>query len=122
MFTAVHHFNSIDYCGVINILLPVSLLWRTRQLKMATASINSPVYGGAQTTAEELTIKDAMNVLSREERFMGTVHAMNTLLIHKGVYSQKEFDAIFCRWAKTQLKRAKRDRPGHKSILARLFR
>jgi 3-hydroxyacyl-CoA dehydrogenase len=90
---------------------------------MATASINSPVYNGAQSKTDDLTIKDAVEALSREERFMGTVHAMNTLLIHKGLYTQKEFDAIFCRWARTQLKRDRNDRPGHsRSILARLFR
>lgn len=72
---------------------------------------------------EDLTIREAVEILSREERFMGTVHAMNTLLVHKGIYTQQEFDVIFCRWAKTQLNRSKSTRPGWRfTFFSRLFR
>jgi hypothetical protein len=60
----------------------------------------------------ELTMREAVEILSREERFMATVAAVNTLLIDKGVYTQEEFDGIFCRWAKAQLQRPKNQRVG----------
>lgn len=55
---------------------------------------------------------EAMEILSREERFMATVAAMNTLLIEKRVYTQQEFDAIFVRWAEAQQSKTKSQRPG----------
>jgi hypothetical protein len=33
---------------------------------------------------------------------MATVYAMNTLLIHKGVYTQKEFEVLFLEWMKKE--------------------
>ena len=91
---------------------------------MATLSASAPasVYADETLNTNNFSIVDAVEALSREERFMGTVHAINTLLIHKGIYSQQEFDAVFCRWAKTQLNRARNKRPGHRSIFSRLFR
>ena len=41
----------------------------------------------------------AMERLSREDRFKATVSAMNTLLIQKGIYTQAEFEIYFCQWA-----------------------
>lgn len=75
----------------------------------------------AQVSREGLSIREAVDILSREERFMGTVAAMNTLLIHKGIYTQQEFDTVFCRWAKTQLERSKSQRPGWRSSIRSLF-
>lgn len=67
-----------------------------------------------KSTAElELTMHQAVEILSREERFMATVAAVNTLLISKGIYTQAEFDEIFCRWAKAQLLRPKSQRVGN---------
>lgn len=86
---------------------------------MATATI--PTAGEAMQSVS-MTMPEAAKLLSREERFMGTVHAMNTLLIHKGIYTQQEFDEIFCRWAKTQLSRPKAERPGWPRFFARWFR
>jgi len=40
--------------------------------------------------------------LSRDDRFKATVYAMNTLLIHKGIYTQKEFQELFVEWASKQ--------------------
>jgi hypothetical protein len=42
--------------------------------------------------------------LSRDDRFKATVYAMNTLLIHKGIYTQKEFEKLFVEWASKQAK------------------
>ncbi len=61
----------------------------------------------------EITFQQAMQMLSREERFMATVAAMNSLLIQKGVYTSEEFESLFCGWALAQLERPKDSRPGH---------
>jgi hypothetical protein len=75
------------------------------------ASISLP---RTQETASSktLTMPEAAEFLSREERFMATVAAMNTLLIEKRVYTQQEFDAIFVGWAKAQLSKPKKQRTG----------
>ncbi|HEV3317285.1 MAG TPA: hypothetical protein VG488_09965 [Candidatus Angelobacter sp.] len=65
--------------------------------------------------AQTMTMPEAAKLLSREERFMATVAAMNTLLIEKGVYTQEEFDAIYIQWAVTQQSRPKKQRPGWRS-------
>jgi hypothetical protein len=51
---------------------------------------------------------EAARLLSREERFMATVAAMNTLLIEKQIYTQQEFDAIFCDWAAAQVSKSRK--------------
>jgi hypothetical protein len=45
-----------------------------------------------------MSFDKAMEIASRDERFMATVYAMNSLLIHKGVYSQEEFETLFVEW------------------------
>jgi hypothetical protein len=45
-----------------------------------------------------MSFDKAIEIASRDERFMATVYAMNTLLIHKGIYSQEEFEALFVEW------------------------
>jgi hypothetical protein len=45
-----------------------------------------------------MSFDKAIEIASRNERFMATVYAMNTLLIHKGIYSQEEFEALFVEW------------------------
>jgi hypothetical protein len=62
--------------------------------------------------ASELTFEDAIEALSREERFMGTVSAMNSLLVKKGIYSTAEFQEIFVEWATAQMEKPARERPG----------
>lgn len=41
----------------------------------------------------------ALELLSRDDRFKATIYAMNTLLIHKGIYTQQEFQQLFVEWA-----------------------
>jgi hypothetical protein len=77
---------------------------------MATSTVSNSA--GMHRRTEGLTIQQAVDVLSREERFMATVAAMNTLLIAKGIYTQAEFDQIFCRWAEAQLNKPSSARPG----------
>jgi hypothetical protein len=45
-----------------------------------------------------MSFEEAMKVASRDERFMATIYAMNTLLLNKGVYSRKEFQELFTEW------------------------
>jgi hypothetical protein len=46
-----------------------------------------------------MSYDEALDILSRDDRFKATVYAMNTLLIHKGVYTQQEFQQLFVEWA-----------------------
>lgn len=49
-----------------------------------------------------MSFQEALQTLSRDERFKATVYAMNTLLIQKGVYSRAEFEKLFSAWAEKQ--------------------
>jgi hypothetical protein len=49
-----------------------------------------------------VSYEEILECLSRDERFKATVYAMNTLLIHKGIYTQKEFQQLFIEWASKQ--------------------
>ena len=53
---------------------------------------------------DPISFDDAMNRLSREERFRATVYAMNTLLVQKGIYSPEEFEFHFRQFAEKSLK------------------
>jgi hypothetical protein len=54
-----------------------------------------------------VSYEKALEVLSRDDRFKATIYAMNTLLIHKGIYTQQEFQELFVEWAnKEELKKA----------------
>jgi len=53
-----------------------------------------------------MSFEEALEITSRDESFKATVYAMNTLLIHKGVYTQEEFQTRFVEWVeKEQRKR-----------------
>ena len=52
-----------------------------------------------------MTFNQAIELLSREESFKATVSAMNTLLIEKGIYTQKEFEEYFCQWATAEARK-----------------
>jgi hypothetical protein len=49
-----------------------------------------------------VSFEKAMEVLSRDDRFKATIYAMNTLLIHKGIYTQQEFQQLFVEWARKE--------------------
>lgn len=46
-----------------------------------------------------MSLNEAMQVLSRDERFMATVYAVRTLLVEKGILSPEELDYHFRQWA-----------------------
>jgi hypothetical protein len=58
-----------------------------------------------------MSFNEAIDLLGRDEAFRATVYAMNTLLIQKGVYSAKEFEALFCEHAEN-FKNGFRGEPG----------
>ena len=58
-----------------------------------------------------MSFEEALESLSREERFKATVYAMNSLLIQKGVYNSQEFERMFTEWAEKQ-RAEKRSRRG----------
>ena len=49
-----------------------------------------------------MSFDEALKVASREERFMATVYAMNTLLIQKGIYAAEEFESFFIEWVRKE--------------------
>ena len=69
----------------------------------------------------QISFREAMDLLSREERFMATVQAMNTLLIQKGIYSSEEMEYYYVQWAQAQVRRPKKQRPGWRTTLLSWF-
>lgn len=51
-----------------------------------------------------ISFEEAMEKLSRDDRFRATVYAMNTLLVQKGIYSPEEFELHFRQYAQKQIK------------------
>ena len=51
-----------------------------------------------------MSYEEALKAASRDERFMATVYAMNTLLIHKGIYTHEEFQQLFTEWVRKEEK------------------
>ena len=64
---------------------------------MATTAQRS--YSDVPESKSLISFEEAMDVLSRDERFKATVYAMNTLLVEKGIYSPEEFEFHFRQWA-----------------------
>ena len=52
-----------------------------------------------------MSYEAALRIASRDERFMATVYAMNSLLIRKGVYTHQEFQQVFTEWVEKEQKR-----------------
>lgn len=65
---------------------------------MATASVVSGK--PARVELSTMNFEQAIQNLSRDERFRATVYAMNTLLQQKGVYSPEEFESQFVQFAR----------------------
>lgn len=56
-----------------------------------------------------MSYEKALDLLTRDDRFRATVYAMNSLLIHKGIYTQEEFQQLFTEWASKQSKNSSRE-------------
>jgi len=46
-----------------------------------------------------ISYEEALEILSRDERFKATVYAMNSLLVAKGIYSPEEFEFQYRQYA-----------------------
>jgi hypothetical protein len=68
---------------------------------MATIPVSSD---RSAETRHQITFTEAMERLSRDDRFRATVSAMNTLLVQKGIYSPEEFEFQFCQFAQKNLR------------------
>jgi hypothetical protein len=60
-----------------------------------SASILSSYVAAGEAT---MSFDEALNIASRDEAFKATIYAINTLLIHKGIYTQQEFQDLFVEW------------------------
>jgi len=58
-----------------------------------------------------MSYEEAIQTASRDEAFKATVHAINTLLIQKGIYSQKEFQTLFAEWVNKEQRKKTRQAP-----------
>ena len=65
-----------------------------------------------------MSFDEAIELASRDERFMATVYAMNTLLIHKGVYTQIEFEALFAEWMRKDQHKKTAKQTSSQAVLA----
>jgi len=63
----------------------------------------------------QMTMSEAAKLLSREERFMATLSAMNALLVAKQVYTTEELETFYVQWAMNQQSKPKKERPGWRS-------
>ncbi|HEX4001324.1 MAG TPA: hypothetical protein VHX36_01665 [Candidatus Acidoferrales bacterium] len=57
-----------------------------------------------------MSFEEAIKIASRDERFMATIYAMNTLLINKGIYSREEFRTLFTEWVGKEERKKSRTR------------
>jgi hypothetical protein len=63
---------------------------------------NIPLTLGRRTV---MSFEEALAAASRDEGFKATVYAMNSLLIHKGIYTQEEFQTLFIEWVEKEQRR-----------------
>lgn len=49
-----------------------------------------------------MSYEEAVERASRDEAFKATVYAINTLLIHKGIYTPQEYRALFTEWVEKE--------------------
>jgi hypothetical protein len=69
---------------------------------MATTPAHQTEHSASQGK-ELISFEDAMEKLSRDERFRATIYSMNTLLVQKGIYSPEEFEFQFRQFAQKNL-------------------
>jgi hypothetical protein len=70
---------------------------------MATTSVGQSEHT-ASRDKQLISFEEAMEKLSREERFRATIYSMNTLLVQKGIYSPEEFEFQFRQFAQKNLR------------------
>ena len=81
---------------------------------MASTTLPQDI-SSAREVSNQMTMSEAAKLLSREERFMATLSAMNALLVAKQVYTAEELEVFYVQWAMNQQSKPKRQRPGWRS-------
>jgi len=105
----VHRDRAIPIGEIVVMWRPPGPCPQTRDVTEAAVEPNLP---SPTEDVENMTYEDALELASRDEGFMATVYAMNTLLIHKGIYTQQEFQQLFVEWVqKEQRKKARTQKP-----------
>jgi molybdopterin synthase catalytic subunit len=56
-----------------------------------------------------MTYEEATELASRDEAFMATIYAMNTLLISKGIYTKQEYRQLFTEWVEKEERKKARE-------------
>ena len=56
-----------------------------------------------------MSFEEALEIASRDDRFKAALYAMNTLLIHKGIYTKQEFEALFVEWVAKDQRRSRKE-------------
>ena len=62
-----------------------------------------------------MSFEEALEIASRDDRFKAALYAMNTLLIHKGIYSKEEFEALFVEWVAKEQRHTRKEMHTHKA-------
>jgi hypothetical protein len=75
-----------------------------QKLDTTSGSYRIKIVTGCADPEASVSYEQALDVLSRDDRFRAALYAMNTLLIHKGVYTQDEFQQLVVEWASKQLR------------------
>lgn len=55
-----------------------------------------------------MSYEEAVERASRGDAFEATVYAMNTLLIHKGIYTANEYRQLFVEWVEKEERKKER--------------
>lgn len=55
-----------------------------------------------------MSYEEAVERASRDEAFKATVYAMNTLLMHKGIYTPDEYRILFVEWVEKEERKKSR--------------
>jgi hypothetical protein len=64
-----------------------------------------------------MSFDEALKAASRDERFMATVYAINSLLVQKGIYTTEEFESIFVEWVKKEQRKKVRSSKASSQVL-----
>src|SRR5712664_89108 len=62
---------------------------------LAWTYIRNSLRSRKNAEVSDRVIRKALAILARDDRFKSTIYAINTLLIHKGIYSQRKFQQHF---------------------------
>lgn len=54
-----------------------------------------------------MSYEEAVERASRDEAFKATVYAMNTLLMHKGIYTPDEYRTLFVEWVQKEERKSR---------------